>query len=131
MEEIKTTFEKEITFLSNAYNPETKQIEDCFVTKTATFKELSRSDADHYDYAWDVLQMYKKVGEGKDADIIAVKSVAAPLVRQYVKEMSVVNDKFTETDKKEFLADNGAMAQFGIWLTNSKFIVFFSALTKS
>jgi hypothetical protein len=131
MEEIKDTFEKEVTFVSNAYNPETKQIEDCFVTKTATFKELSRSNPDHYDYAWDVLQMYKKVGDGKDADVIAVKRVAAPLVRQYVNDMLILNEKFTETDKKEFLADNGALAMFGIWLTNSKFIVFFSTLTKS
>ena len=58
------TFEKEITYFVAEYNPATEKVEEKLVTKSATFKELSRLDKTQAKLHFKIMSFLEKEAGG-------------------------------------------------------------------
>ena len=130
------TYTKEITFISLQANPNSDPpglFEETEVKKIATFRELSRIDPNQEKLCWKIIKLF----EGQDVeDGEAVKQNISDeglceLVNKYIRTCIVINESFTEQDKKEFLTDTGAKMNFGFWVLGEKITPFFSKLMKT
>jgi hypothetical protein len=126
-----TTFTKDISFINPSFfDPELKNGmgDHCEkeITKTATFKDLSRTDKDQRKFQFMLMSVFKSKGEGElqiDHDMlcdITEKAIEVLLITDAVN--------FTDIDKGQFLNDNGAIINFGMWLLGEKISPFFSLL---
>lgn len=124
-----STFTKEISFINPAFfdkdiKPAGAHVEK-EVTKTATFKELSRTDKDQRKFQFMLMSVFKSKGEGEfqiDHDVLC------DITEKAVEVLLVIDQSFTEVDKTQFLNDNGAIINFGIWFLGNKITPFFSLL---
>jgi len=124
------TFQKEISFIDPAvFNKEANggmgAHEETEVKKTATFKELSRIDKDQRKFQFKLMSVFKSKGEGElqiDHDMLC------DITENGINVLLVPDALFTEIDKANFLNDNGAVINFGLWLLAEKISPFFSLL---
>ena len=119
------TYEKEIIFLSNQLvNGEWAMVE---ISKTATFKELSRVARDQHKLHFMLTTLF--AGSSKDGGEVKIDSDSLyDLTVKAIKTLLVINDNFTEGDKTEFLNDSGSILEFALWALHEKFTPFFSTL---
>lgn len=131
------TFTHEVKFLSQVPNEGDPGkgimpfVEEKAITKTATFKELSRTDPTQRDISWlimDVFDLEKTKETKKGVTSHINRKVASELSDKFINEMLIVDENFTEQDKIELMNDNGAMVKFGIWLAHKKLLPFFFVL---
>jgi hypothetical protein len=132
---METTFKKEIKFISPTLKDKEGGAPEWVkepVTKTATFKELSRTDRDQREMCWLIMEIldFSKYKKGKKTTKIPLdRVVASELTDTFIEEMLVLDEVFTEADKKDFINDNGAVINFGLWLAAEKILPFFLTLT--
>lgn len=128
-------FKKEVSFLSKVLNDQQVFVEE-IITKTATFKELSRTDKDQHKLHFMLVSIYKSNGDEEiklDSDQvydITVKFIKSCLICDKTENSIATAAQFTEQDKIEFLNDGGALINFGLWLLNEKIAPFFTQLIK-
>lgn len=125
-------FKKEITFISKQPVMETTKenkvgdVIEIEVTKEAVFKELSRTDRTQRDLVFSIMGTMKQTGSNKatiDSEGIAT------LTDKAIELLLIADAKgFTETDKAEFLNDNIAVLNFGLWFFSEKVTPFFAKL---
>lgn len=120
------TFKKEISYISRTLNGE--EWIDSEIKKTVTFKDLNRTDPTQRDLCWLIMDIWEKKGKSKKFRLS--REVMSELIDMFIDNMLVVDENFTDSDKKEFLADNGAVISFGLWLVHEKIADFFFKLTK-
>jgi len=132
-----TTFTHEVKFLSQVPNEGDPGkgimpfVEEKAITKTATFKELSRTDPTQIEMCWmisDVFDLDKSKKKKAGLVVPVDREIAIELAKKFVAEMLITDDSFTLQDKKELECDNGAMIKLGRWLCNNKFLSFFLIL---
>lgn len=130
------TFQKEISFINPAYFDSTltppAHVEK-EVTKTATFKELSRTDREQHELHFMIMAAFQetkgKIVKYDSSQILAMTDI-------YIETCMLVNDslnptvEITATDKLQFINDSIAKLNFGMWLLNEKFSPFFAQLGK-
>lgn len=125
------TFEKELSFLSQQFNTELDAFETVEITKKATFTELNRRDPRQSSLQWSIMSLFsgKKKEEAEDEDgsvEMALDPIAlSEITKTAVKRLLIVDENFSEEDKKSFLIDNIAMISFGTWLLQEKLLPFF------
>ena len=125
-------FKKEITFISKQPVMEaTKEnkvgdIIEVEVTKEAVFKELSRTDRTQRDLVFSIMGTMKQTGSNK----ATIDSEGIATLTDKAIELLLISDAkgFTETDKTEFLNDNIAVLNFGLWFFSEKVTPFFAQL---
>lgn len=121
-----TTFQKDISFINPAFFDEaTKDHIEKEVTKTATFNELSRTNKDQRKFQFMLMSVFKSKGEGElqiDHDMLC------DITEKAIEVLLIIDENFTETDKIQFVNDNGAIISFGMWLLREKINPFFSLL---
>jgi hypothetical protein len=127
------TFVKQVKFLSHSFDGE-KPV-DVILTKDATFKELNRTDKSQHDLHFDIvgLLVKNKVSDDDDDESNKVLSLdmakVGALVKKAIKTTALTDNNFTETDKKEFLQDFGALLPFSNWYMQEKVLPFFQSLS--
>lgn len=125
------TFTKEITWVGydvdiEAENPEQVLTER---TKTATFKELNRTDETQHKLIFQISELFdskSKKDENGDTDVDLNSASFCDLIKKTVKDLLIVDQNFTEMDKREFLQDALALMSFGFWMLQNHFAPFFS-----
>jgi|ERR1044072_2672347 hypothetical protein len=130
-------FERKISFISKVFHEE-RITETCDgwveepIEKTAWFKELSRTDKSQHKLHFKILAIFENFGvKGADIDNIKIDSDGVyELSVKAINTLLLVDDKFTETDKQEFLNDSAAIFDFGFWLLGQKIAPFFSVFNK-
>jgi hypothetical protein len=121
------TFEKEISYVSCVYNPETEKEAEMSVVKTVTFKELSRLDKDQHKLHFKLISLFEGLEKDSDDSSIGISSDALyDITVKAINILVINNDSFTAVDKKDFLSDSIALLEFGMWLFKEKFSPFFS-----
>jgi hypothetical protein len=134
---VETTFKHEVKFITTVpvegipekNIPPTWKEET--ITKTATFKELSRTDPSQREMSWMIMDVFdtenvKKTKKGITSHIN--REIISELADKFVKDMLIIDENFSEQDKNELLGDNGAMIKLGLWLAHNKFFGFFLLL---
>lgn len=128
------TFIKEISFISQEFIPNEQgggEWKPTIVKKNATFKELNRTDPTQKKLTWKIMGIFEGSEiDGENSSVNINTDGLSDITDKYVKTMLLVNDEFTETNKKEFLLDNGSMMKFGLWALQEKITPFFSELMK-
>lgn len=120
------TFQKEITFINPAFfDTETAQHIEKEVSKTATFNELSRTDKTQRKYQAMLMSIFKAKESG---DLQIDYDVFTDIAEKAVETLLVTNETFTDVDKNQFLSDNGAIIDFGMWMLNEKITPFLPIL---
>jgi hypothetical protein len=95
--------------------------------KIATFKELSRTDPSQRKLIYRITKLFDGQPEITDSSDIGYNTDAlSELVDKAVKDLLIVNQDFTDQDKKEFQQDNLALMSFGFWVMQNHFAPFFS-----
>jgi hypothetical protein len=131
------TFQKEVTFLSktpNSFNIETNAWDYEQVTKTATFKELSRTDRDQHKLHFKIVALFTGGNIEREEDEKAGTTLESDdiydLTVKCIKKLLIIDENFTAQNREEFLTDSGAIMNFGFWLLGEKIAPFFSILIK-
>lgn len=125
-----STFTKEISFIDPAFfdkdiKPAGAHVEK-EVSKTATFKELSRTDKDQRKFQFMLMSVFKSKGTG---ELQIDHEMLCDITEKAVEVLLIVDPaNFTDVDKTNFLNDNGAIISFGLWLLGEKITPFFSHL---
>lgn len=126
------TYQKELKYITIGFDEEKQQVGEIAVTKTATFRELSRLDSRQTKLHWKIMETMEASNVENDDDEngkMRVNSEAlCDLIYKYIKTMLVTDEDFTEQNKIEFLKDSGAIMQFGFWALSEKIAPFFSRL---
>lgn len=128
MSEVKT-FTKEISFIDPAFfdkdiKPAGAHVEK-EVTKTATFKEFSRTDKEQRKLQSLLMSVFKSKGEG---ELQLDHEALVDITERAIEVLLVIDTNFTAVDKTNFLNDNGTVILFGMWLMNEKISPFFLVL---
>lgn len=125
-------FEKQISFLSKVFYPDKvteshNGWEEEPVTKTATFKELSRTDRAQHKLHFKIISIFEHFGAKEGGEIKLDPDGMYDLSVKAINTL-LITDKttFTDQDKAEFLNDSGAIFDFGFWLLGEKIAPFFS-----
>ena len=122
------TFNKKITFVSFVPDTDGIQMIESEVTKEATFKELNRKDAKQSKLFWRIISLFEGQQVESEDEVQRIEPSTdkiADLTEKAIRVLLVVDDKFTEDDKKEFLSDSIACINFGLWFLNEKCKPFF------
>lgn len=124
-----STFTKEISFINPAFFDKDIKPAGAHVEKeekkTATFKELSRTDKDQRKFQFMLMSVFKSKGEG---EMQIDHEMLCDITEKGVEVLLIPDANFTEIDKTNFLNDNGAVISFGMWLLGEKISPFFSHL---
>lgn len=124
-------FTHDITFISKKAKESEGSVVwiDEEVTKTATFKELSRTDRDQHKLHFKIISIGENFSAG-DGDTQANFNSDGiyDITVKAINTLLVINPDFTAEDKKEFLSDSGAILSFGLWLLKEKLLPFFLTL---
>ena len=120
-------FTKEISFINPAFfDTETKKHVEQEVKKTATFKELSRTDKEQRKFQFMLMSVFKSKGEN---EIAIDHEMLCDITEKAIEVLLITDDKkFTDIDKQQFLNDNGAVINFGMWFLGEKLSPFFQHL---
>lgn len=124
-----STFTKEISFINPAFfdkeiKPAGGHVEK-EETKTATFKELSRTDREQRKLQFMLMSVFKS----NEKNIMELDSDKLCDITEIAVEVLLITDtSFTEVDKVNFLNDNGSIIIFGLWFLAEKISPFFSHL---
>jgi hypothetical protein len=121
------TFKREVTFLSNVVNEDTNILEKQTVTKEVTFNELDETNSNQHLLHFLIASIleYKK-GEGGGEDKIFIEhDKMYKLAVESIKNLMVLGDGITETDKTQILANSFALINFGDWFATNKAVPFF------
>lgn len=128
------TFQKEITFLNPAFfDTELNDHIEKEVTKTATFKELSRTDRDQHELHFMIMAAFE---ETKGKKVRYDSSQVLNMTDSFIESCMIIKDEANpgveigSADKTQFLNDSIAKLNFGLWLLNEKFSPFFAQLAK-
>ena len=127
---MENTFTKKVTFVS--FVPDTTNIPvqmiEQEITKEATFKELSRKDPKQSKLFWRIISLF----EGQQVEDVETTQKIEPstdkiadLTEKAIRTLLIVDENFTDEDKKEFLSDSIACINFGLWFLNEKCKPFF------
>jgi len=125
------TFKKEITFIDRTFHED--QINNGAggwveeeITKTATFKELCRTDKDQHKLHFKIMSLFSQAEPGEDdtKEIISSDGLY-DLTAKTIKILLVPDADFTEQDKTLFLNDSAAIMNFGLWMMKEKYQFFF------
>lgn len=122
------TFQKEISFLSKVHDGEKWNSSE--VVKTATFKELDRTDKLQHKLHFKIIAIFETFGVKKEEDpeSAKIKIDSDGMYDLTVKAISTLllpDQEFTVQDKTEFLNDSAAIMNFGFWLMAEKITPFF------
>ena len=120
-------FTREIDFLSRQFESESNSFKEVSVTKTATFKELNRTERDQHKLHFMLISLFESNDQNK---MIVDSDKLYDITAKTIKTLLIVDEQFTEQDKTEFLNDSGALFTFGIWLLKEHISPFFSRLMK-
>jgi len=125
------TFQKDISFLAQTLNGENNEWVLSPVTKTATFKELSRTDRNQHKLHFKIIAIFEAFGVNADDDSDGTKfkidsDGVYDLTVKAIKTLLIEDPQFTVQDKTELLNDSGAIFEFGMWLLGEKIVPFFS-----
>lgn len=125
MSEIKT-FTKEISFINPAFfDTEANRHIEKEITKTAKFKELSRTDRDQRKLQFMLMSVFKS----NEKNIMELDSDKLADITEIAVDVLLISDNdFTEIDKQNLLNDNGSIIMFGLWFLAEKISPFFSHL---
>lgn len=110
------TFEKEIRFIHRSLVNTNWVKEE--TPKMATFEELDRTNQDQAKLQGKILSLYQsqQIDEDNEKGTFRLDTDALyDISIKCIKKLLIVDQTFTETDKKEFLADNIAVYRFGLW----------------
>lgn len=127
-------FQREISFISQVFEPaengEGGKWVEKEVKKTATFKDLSRTDRDQHKLHFKIIGVMKQGAkeDGEPGRVEIDSDALYDLTAKAIKTLLEVNEDFNVQDKNEFLADSGAIFNFGLWLLKEKITPFFSKL---
>lgn len=124
------TFQKEISFLSIVPDVDLQTNVKKIIKKTATFDELSRTAKDQHKLHFKIISVISQSIKG-DEEFTIESDGMYDLVVLAINKLLQVNENFTESDKKEFLLDSGAIWKFGMWLLGEKLTPFFSILMQT
>jgi hypothetical protein len=116
------TFKKEISYLSlQIVDGEHKEVE---VTKTFTFKDLSRRDPEQGKLFFRVSSI---VGSNEDGAYNIDSDALYDLTKKALSVLMLTGSDYetTEIDKREVVSDSGALLSFGIWFLKEKYMPFF------
>ena len=125
---MENTFTKKITFVSFVPDNDGQQMIESETTKEATFKELNRKDAKQSKLFWRIISLFEGQQAESEDEVQRIEPSTdkiADLTEKAIRVLLVVDDKFTEDDKKEFLSDSIACINFGLWFLNEKCKPFF------
>lgn len=128
-----TTFQKEISFINTAYfDAETSDHIEKEITKTATFKDLSRTDRDQHELHFMIMAAFEETkGKKVKYDSTQVLGMTDIFIETcMIVDLATTENGITATDKIQFLNDSIAKLNFGLWLLNEKFAPFFAQLGK-
>jgi|YelNatPaOPRAMG01_1025707.scaffolds.fasta_scaffold91594_3 hypothetical protein len=122
------TFEKEVSYVSWEVDTEKNESVETVVTKTATFKELSRTDKTQHKLHFKLISLVEglKKEKGEENSIGISSDGLYDITVKAINILFVPTDSFTEQDKKEFLNDSMALLDFGLWLFKEQFTPFFA-----
>ena len=126
-------FQKEITFLSQkpftGEDGNSLSFQEILVTKTATFKELNRTDKKQHKLHFKIVALFTGAEKNEETGNVVLDSdTIYDLTVKSINELLQVDKDFTEQDKNEFLKDSGAIFNFGYWFLGEKVTPFFSSL---
>lgn len=127
------SFQRDISFISKEFvvaeNGGGEWVEKQ-VTKTATFKELSRTDRDQHKLHFKIIGVMRAgAKEDNEPQKVEIDSDALyDLTSKAIKTLLLIDEQFNAQDKTEFLADSGAIFNFSIWFLQNKITPFFSKL---
>ena len=127
------TFNKEISFISLSFDEANNIWIEKPIIKTATFNELSRRDRKQHKLHFAIVSLFSKsMGEdGAEKKVNLDSDEIYDITVRAVKDLLIVSDQFTATDKNELLSDSGALVEFGFWLITEKIIPFFQILMQT
>lgn len=130
------TFTKKITFVSYLPNSEGSDIVETEFVKVATFKELNRKDPRQSKLFWRIISLFEgqQIDEDSKDDVQKIEPSTdkiADLTEKAIKVLLIVDENFTDEDKKEFLSDSIACINFGLWFLNEKCKSFFLKIRPS
>lgn len=123
---MEATFTKEIEVIAPVFNDQTDQHEYLPVTKTATFKEFSRTDKDQHKLHFMLMTLY----EASDSKIKADSDQLYDIAVRAINILLLPDPNFTIQDKEAFLNDSVALLSFATWLLKEKITPFFLQLMK-
>jgi hypothetical protein len=126
-------FKKEITFLSKVAVMEATDenkvgdVIEVEVTKTAVFKEISRTNRSQHKLHSTLLSMEGVIYKDANGKFRIDGGELMTLSALAIETLLIVdNNNFTEGDKTEVLNDSFALINTGIWLFEHKLAPFFS-----
>jgi len=121
------TFEKEISYVSWEVDGEKNETVETIISKTATFKELSRTDKSQHKLHFKLMSLFEGLEKekGEENSVGISTDGLYDITVKAINILFVPSDGFTELDKKEFLNDSVALLEFGLWLFKEKFSPFF------
>ena len=126
-----STFTRELKWVSWEYSDaEGKQIE-CERVKTATFKELNRTDRTQHKLHFKLISLFEGVQNNDPEQVNISTDRLYDITVKTVELLCVPDQSFTETDKQEFMNDSIALLTFGMWLVREKFAPFFTSFSTS
>jgi|SRR4051812_32595103 hypothetical protein len=124
-------FNREISFISKIFDAD-KVTDTCngwiegVVTKTATFKELSRTDKLQHKLHFKIIAIFEHFGVKEGEDVKIDSDGVYDLTVKAINTLLIPDPEFTVQDKAEFLNDSAAIFDFGFWLLGNKIAPFFS-----
>jgi hypothetical protein len=124
-------FNREISFISKIFDAD-KVTDTCngwiegVVTKTATFKELSRTDKLQHKLHFKIIAIFEHFGVKEGEDVKIDSDGVYDLTVKAINTLLIPDPAFTVQDKAEFLNDSAAIFDFGFWLLGNKIAPFFS-----
>lgn len=124
------TFEREITFISKVFDSNTNQWVDGEVTKTAIFKELSRTDKLQHKLHFKIISLLENF-EGGTEQVKFDTDAVYDLTVKSINTLLIADQTFTVQDKTEFLNDSQAIMKFGLWILGEKIAPFFQTYNLS
>ena len=129
---MENTFTKKITFTSFVPDTSGQEMVEQETTKTATFIELNRKDQRQEKLFWRIISLYQaseiEKGDEESEDIKRIEPSTdkiSELTNKAIRTLLIVDENFTEEDKKDFLSDSIAKINFGLWFLNVKAQPFF------
>lgn len=124
-------FKRDISFISKVFDTETSQWEEKPITKSATFKDLSRTDKSQHKLHFKIISIFEHFGAKESEGDVKIDSDGVyDLTVKAINTLLIPDPDFTVQDKAEFLNDSAAIFDFGFWLLGEKIAPFFSIFNK-
>jgi hypothetical protein len=140
------TFQKEIEWVGYDLNQDQTDTEEITRVKTATFKELCRTDKTQHKLHFKIISMFEGMHDDQkealrnaknpdekqevleDSEIGLNTDVLYDITVKAIKHLLIIDQDFNEIDRKELLQDSLALLSLGLWLFANHFAPFFQKL---